>query len=80
QHAQIISITGRSYRLQRAAVSQPPSVPGSYTSGHKNEDSSPLETGHPLSPREAKMEPGQMPEKQAMEKTIPANKVSEVVP
>jgi hypothetical protein len=80
QHAQIISITGRSYRLQRPAVWQVPSVPDPCTSGNNNEHSSPQETAHSLPPREAEMEPGQMPQKQGMEQLLQANKVSEVAP
>ena len=80
QHAQIISITGRSYRLQRAAVSQPPSGPNPCTLGNHNDDLSLRETAHSLPPREAEMEPGQMPRKQGMEQLLQANKVSEVAP
>ena len=80
QHAQIISITGRSYRLQRPAVLQPPSGSGPYTSGNRDEDSSLRETAHPPTPREANAEPGWMPEPQGMETPLPANKVSEVAP
>jgi DNA replication protein DnaC len=80
QHAQIISITGRSYRLQRPAVLQAPLGPGPYTSGNRNEDSSPQETAHPPVPREANAEPGRMPEPHGMEKPLQANKISEVAP
>ncbi len=79
QHAQIISITGRSYRLQRPAVWQAPSGPGPCTSGNSKDDSSPQETAHPPTSREANANPGRM-QPQGMEKPLQANQVSEEAP
>ena len=79
QHAQIISITGRSYRLQRPAVWQIPSGLGPCTSGNSKDDSSPQATAHPLTSREANADPGRM-QPQGMEQPLKANQVSEEAP